>query len=866
MSEYRYIVPLTGDLSVGRDLLGGKGFNLQRLVHANFHVPGGFVITTRAFSRVVKRVVDELRPDVTVEAFARALARVPIPEEVLQEVLGATRKLCTITGAELVVRSSATGEDRESSSMAGQAASFVNVVTDEQLVAAVRGCWASLFSREAVVYRSCLAGAESFPEMAVVVQQLVPANRAGVLFTVDPVSGASEEYLVSATWGLGETVVSGRAADTVYLNRVSGAIGRQELGVKTYQFVPKLTGGTEKVPVPAELVNRPVVDTSFAGKLSQLARRVEKVFRGPQDLEWAEWEGRIYLLQARPVTTARLDGTRCVWSRTNVGEALPGVATPFTWSIARSFSRKGLVHAFKGLGCTVPEEYDIVGSIRGRVYLNLSQFISVVSQIPFVTPNMLQQLAGGGGEEDLPGTYARLPRFAFLARFPLKATQTLVARAATPARVALWSQAFKRFSAEFEATDLESLGAQDMVKLWMSTNRIFDRTGTLMLECSGQFLMSYLVISLVLKGLFGQRAGQMERDLFSGLSRIRSAEPGLDLVRMARQVSRMPDLSRKVLATEPGRLLEILEQGGPDEHSLLSAIDSFLRSHGHRAAREAELSEPRWHEDPAFPLAMLHKYLAGEALPDPEPMIKERMVRREQVTSRVLSAIPAPFRRLFARLLTETQEAARTREDLRNWVVHTMGWYRVLALEVGRRMAGAGSLPHAHDVFFLREDEQLGWLGGSQSARNLSVVAAMRKLEYQALCSLPELPPWFVMEGDRIVPQQTESFTGWSLTGLSGSPGQASGRVAVVRSPSELEKVRPGDILVAPFTDVGWTPLFLVAAAVVTELGGPLSHSCVVAREYGVPAVVNVKDATSHLKDGDLVHVDGDSGTVTVRR
>jgi len=866
--EYKYIVPLTGSHSAARELLGGKGYNLERLMHANFHVPGGFVVTPRAFRLIVRAVIRDGLQDGGggVEGFADSIRRAAVASDLESEILEAARCLRTITGPALVVRSSATAEDQESSSMAGQAASFVNVVSDEQLLDAIKRCWASMFTREGVVYRSCHAGSVPFPEMAVVVQKLVPAFRAGVLFTVNPVTGDTGQYIVSASWGLGETVVSGRAADTVYIDRETGRITRQEIARKRERLVPDEGGGTSRIPVPSEMVGREVVDESFARRLWELARKVEDLFQGPQDLEWAEWEGRVYLLQTRPVTTAGKGLRRSVWSSTNVGEALPGVATPFTWSIIRSFSRKGILHAFKGLGCTVPEHYTIVGSIRGRVYLNLSEFISVVSQVPFITPDMLQQLAGGGGAEELSGTYTRVPRFGFLARFPVKAIQTLLARAVTPARVALWSQKFKRFSNEFAETDLASLSSDELVELWNRTNRVFDQTGTLMLECSGQFLMSYLVISLILKVVLGAGAGQAERSLFSGLSRVRSAEPGLDLLRMARQVSNVPGLAEKVTGTAPGELPDALRSGSPEEKSLLSAIEAFLSSHGHRAVREAELSEPRWDEDPSFPLSMLARYLLSDGLPDPEEMIRQRIAQREKTTARVLKMIPAPFRMLFSHLLRETQEAARVREDMRNSVVFTIGFYRTLALEGGRRMAAAGLLHEEGDVFFLAADELLSWLSAEEDGNRLQVMAAMRKLEYEALCSLPDLPPWFVMEGDRIVSPQARVLSGLTLAGLPGSSGVATGRVAVLRSPSEQDKIKPGDVLVAPFTDVGWTPLFLVASAVVTELGGPLSHSCVVAREYGVPAVVNVKDATTILKDGEMVSVDGDSGVVTVQR
>jgi len=855
-----------GDLSYGPDLVGGKGYNLQRLMHANFHVPSGFIVSTDAYRVSLRRLLAEDAGWEGMDDLPGLIERSPLPTEVEEEIVGAVRALGPVTGTAWVVRSSATSEDHEHSSMAGQAASFVNVLTEEDLLRAVVGCWASLFSRESIVYRSCHTGTLPFPEMAVVVQQLVPAYRAGVVFTLNPVSGDVRHFLASASWGLGETVVSGRAADLTSIHRDSGAIVTQEVARKTHMVVPARGGGTRRIHVPRGRRDQAVVDSSFAASLADVARRVEGVFGRPQDLEWAEWDGRVYLLQTRPVTTGRIRPRRSIWSSTNVGEALPGVATPFTWSIIHSFSRQGLTYAFRGLGCEVPDSYAIVGNVRGRVFLNISEFMSVASQVPFATPDMLQRLAGGGGAEELEGTYRRLPRTRFLVRLPLTAVETVVARAVTPARVALWAQKFKRFSREFTSTRMRLLPARGLLDLWARTDGIFEQTGTLLMECSGQFLMSYMVTSLALRGLYGERGSRLERRLFSGLSGIRSAEPGLDLLRMARRVSRMPGLRDRVLEIPAGELLATLESGTSAERSLFSAFEAFLRSHGHRAAREAEISEPRWKEDPTFPAAMLAKYLETEVLPDPEAMIRTRIERREETTRRVLARTPAMFRRAFAHLLSEAQEAARLREDLRNSVVRAIGFFRTLALEAGRRLQESGILHLGTDVFFLRVEELLAWLRGETTAGRLPLMAAMRKLEHRALSDLPDPPTWFVMEGDRILPRPAREASGVSMTGLAGSPGRATGRAVVVRDPSQQAKVKPGDILVAPFTDVGWTPLFLIVAGVVSELGGPLSHSCVVAREYGVPAVVNVKDAARLLKDGDLVTVDGDSGNVVVQR
>jgi pyruvate,water dikinase len=861
-----YIVPLTGDLGHGKDVLGGKGYNLQRLMHGNFQVPAGFIVTTRAFREVLALAVDGSLPGAGIDGMARRMEEVALPRGLEDAICGAVATLRLLSSGPVVVRSSATSEDVEESSMAGQNATLLNVRGDREILAAVRKAWGSMFTLESLTYRSCHTGAGEFPEMAVVVQRMVDARRAGVLFTVNPLTGNTGQCLLAASWGLGETVVSGRGSDTLVLDKRSGRVLDVQAGEKSEILVPVAGGGTRWEHLDGERARKPAVDEGLVRKLLALGRHVEAAFGAPQDIEWAEGDGRVWLLQARPVTGKRKGESRTVWSNANVGEALPGVATPFTWSIIEGFSRKGFVHAFSGLGCTVPSQYRIVGSVRGRVFLNLSEFMSVASQVPFISADMLMRVGGGGGVAELDGTYRRLSSAGFLARLPGTAAWLAVSRAVEPARVALWSQAFKKFCVQLGQTRLETLSDEELLALYRRTDQVFEDTGTLTLQVSAHFLMNYLLTSLALKRVLGGRAQRVERLLFSGLSGIRSAEPGLDLLRMARKVAASERLRRKVLDTAVDRLLVELSDGDAGERSLRSAIGAFLESHGHRAAREAEMSVPRWREDPTFPLSVLQKYLLDPRPADPEAMVRDRIRRREETTKRLVRSLPAVMRPAFERLLRSSHEAARSREEMRNAVVKTIGFYRALALEVGRRMVASGLLRRSDEVFYVTRPEQVDFLGGCADEGKLSLSAVLRRLEHEALELLPDPPGTFVMEGDRLVAPQVPVSGGVRLSGLPGSPGTASGRVVVVRSPSEQGKMRQGDVLVAPLTDVGWTPLFLVAGAVVTELGGPLSHSCVVAREYGVPAVVNVKDATFLLKDGDHVTVDGDSGAVMVER
>ena len=425
-----FIVPLIGIGSWTSAEIGGKGVNLDTLIRLGFDVPAGFCVTTRAFREALRRWARGPNGGDLVE---RILSR-PFPSRIERELRDATEGLLVMAGTGLAARSSATEEDQQERSMAGQNETVLNLATPDAVIEAIRRCWASLFSRESILYRAGGAPGDASPEMAVVVQQMVPATAAGVIFTENPM--APGQMLLSASPGLGETVVSGRAVDTWFLDR-DGVVLREQIAEKPTLLAPSAEGGIEEKTLPTHLRQRPTLDATRIQGLADLGRRVEERIGEPQDIEWALWKDRVYLLQTRPITgRAGGNADRTVWSNVNVGEALPGVGTPFTWSIIQAFSRLGFERAFSALGCAVPAEYGLIGGIRGRVYLNLSEFMSVASQIPLLSPGALLEAGGGGGLEALPGTYRRLNPAAFLVRLPITGAKLLASQATAPARVA----------------------------------------------------------------------------------------------------------------------------------------------------------------------------------------------------------------------------------------------------------------------------------------------------------------------------------------------------------------------------------------------------------------------------------------------
>ncbi|WP_187027625.1 PEP/pyruvate-binding domain-containing protein [Persicimonas caeni] len=868
--DYHYTVRV-GASDWPQARVGGKADGLHRLVRHGFTVPRAFCILTDAFERVVARCVkhasslDELRAQI-LEA--------PLPDGLFDEI---SARMDAIGAPLWAVRSSALEEDTLAHSFAGQQATVLEVETPEEVVQAVRHVWASLYDVQGLLYRNQLKVDLEPRPMAVVVQRMVSPSAAGVMFTQNPVTADPTRLVINAASGLGTTVVGGGAADTYYLEKKTGYVERHEVGSHGADSHGAEEGG--------------VLDSAQLDELAACARRLDELFDHPQDVEWAyapqsraEAEsgirGKLFLLQARPITQFGEAQQPSVWTNVNVGEALPGVATPLTWSIIRNFSRRGFEQAFGSLGLTVPEDYELVGSFRGRVYLNLSQFMSVASAIPILSPDTLFEMAGGGGVDLVRGIYESKSPVKFLAKLPVTAVRVVASQLSMPVLAPMWGKYFEVRRDAFFQRDLSRLNHLEFSRQLDGVDSLFDRTGLVMLACSSNFLMSYVVMRELLKLWGGPKAAKSEKELVSALE-VDSAAPGLDLLNLGRLARRSRRLRRVISNTPPADVLTELEslRGHDDVDVFMDELDRFRRRHGHRAPREAELATPRWREDTHFLFEVVRSYIRAPHLPTERELQRERERTRKLADQLVGRTFPVGLESVFRALLEFTRSNVKLREFMRARVVDSLDMYRRYFLECGRRLVLQDALRQPEDVFYLRYDELRDWLADVSTADDFATRVLVRRALHDSLAELADPPSTFVLEGSEIVdedeyrkrraPESSRSDNSLhrvdELHGLPGSAGKVTGRARVITDPNDDASIEPGEILVAPYTDVGWTPLFLTASGVVMGLGGPLSHSCIVAREYGIPTVVNAHGAVDTINTGDLITVDGDRGVVYIR-
>lgn len=860
-----------------RKNVGGKAARLAWLRRHGFLVPETWVLPQKAFAAALRELPPACEPRSLLRAassrgvYARAaearqeLLKVKLPARLEEELAELWERHAGDAPWGFAVRSSATAEDGALVSMAGLAESVLGVRGPAELADAVRRVWASIASGRALGYLATHGMRDV--GMAVVLQPIVRATAAGVMFTRK--HGGPRERIVNAGFGLGSPVVDGVTSPDMLRIAEDGRVIESIIARKPRAAV---VGEAGLVEIAVENPDEPVLDQAHIAELASLAKRLEAVEDVPWDVEFACEGNRVWLVQVRPVTGRGFPeggDESTVWSGVNVGEALPGVATPFTWSVAGDYSESGFRKAFGTLGCTVPKHARLVGNVHGRFYLNLTQFMQIAAQVPWLDPRTLVDLGGGSGGNELAAQIGDVSHKRFFARLPLTATRLLKEQVRLDAQVAAFEQEAEAAFRLHNALDLAILPDEGVARKIRDVQALLERTGDVMLTCASSALGTHII----LKGVLSRheqadgRAERLAHDLTRGIRDLESARPAIGIMRIVTLARRDPE-ARNVLVTDDATVSAIPD--GPTKRALISFLDLY----GDRAVREAELSTPRWKEDPRPVLAMIRVALRGEAR-DVEQGLARAKLEADAEMQRLVPRLNFAEQTLVRHLVARAQKAARRREQMRTWVTRVLGMLRDVALDADRRLlrlvpelgadftqlrkdsAANPAISATHTVFFLTVDEVVNALRSSRT--DLAPLVRARRAEYLRDRARPDPPTTFIGSPPSV---QLPPAGGDVLRGIGASSGVVEGRARVLLSASEMSELQPGEILVVHTTDVGWTPLFCIAAGVVTELGGPLSHAAVVARELGVPSVVNVDGVTRALKTGDRVRLDGERGVI----
>lgn len=877
---------LTPDMIDAPDstVLGGKGANLARMTRWGLPVPPWAFIPADTFLRHV--------PDGMADADAiRAHLADTGMDAATRQALQSTIRTLGWETAHVAVRSSAADEDGRESSFAGQLDTFLWVPAKE-IPDAVARVWASAFSERVRVYRREKGIDTGGIRVAVILQRMLTPDTSGVAFGLDPVTGNRRAVVISAVYGLGEGLVSGRFDGDTYTAAIDPETGRESITStivakpETMVFDRETGAGVTTAAVPSEQKNRPCLNDTQVLEIAAMVRELGRRCGGPQDVEWAYENGRLHLLQTRPVTAihATPDTTdlRRIWDNANIVESYSGVTTPLTFSFVQEIYSAVYKHFCRIMG--VEERlivdnravFEMLGLIRGRIYYNLRNWYNVLALLPGYEINARFMEGMMGVDEPLdvqPSlTLPKANRYVRVA--------TLIFKMAV--RLATLETAVRRFFALLEET-LRPLEQTDF--RWDTPQSLMDAYRRLerALLCNWQAPLVNDFFAMIFYGTLGKLlnawkvpdAAGVQNDLLSGEGGIISTAPMRSLKAIANRIHAEQFLAERVISGSDDDLAAWLGLD-PDStassdkapQALVRMVQTHLRRFGNRCVNELKLETVTPFQDHRILVRLIREYTALGPFDEAGEGDGSRRRRAEAAVKKRLKY--HPLRRVMFRfVLAMARRLVQNRENLRFERTRLFGVVRRIFLALGDRLASEGIIPDARDVFYLTKEEIFSYIEGTSVTPDLNALIAIRKRDFNRWQSEP--PPdrfdtfGMVYHANSFAPhvdsEPPSDADGDTLQGTGCCPGVIRGIVQKVQDPTRADGLR-GKIMVAKRTDPGWAAVFPMIRGMIIERGSLLSHSAIVAREMAIPTVVGVKGCFDRLADGETVELDGTTGII----
>jgi pyruvate,water dikinase len=875
--------------------VGGKALNLVRLTRAGFAVPPGFIISTDAYREFVS--VNRWLPpilsgtaDLSVDdaaALERASAQIrasfaagKMPEEIEAAIRAAYAEF---ENRPVAVRSSATAEDLPDLSFAGQQDTYLNVVGAEHLIEAVINCWSSLWTARAIGYRIRNAIDHNEAALAVIVQEMVQSEASGVLFTVNPLTGLRSESVIDATIGLGEALVSGQVQPDHYVvDTLSRRIVTKTLGAKKISTRGKTGGGVETIEENAE-ARQSLPDEEIL-QLARLGGQIQKEYGFPQDIEWALAKNQLYVLQSRPITSLyplpkESFDPLIIWFSFGTVQGILGAITPLGQDAIRM--------AFSGAGKLFDaqiryDQTEVLVPAGERLWIRISDVLRhplgarvYKTALGLGEPSVRQILQGLANEPRL-GTgkgHLSLSTVGALLGFILPIIGHGVSAMHDPQKA---RSNFQNYI-ENQLVPPQITGENKFTRLAQRLQFMYGQMFTAIYRLLPRFipLLGPAVASLnLLPRLAGNEKEAQADHGFSatalevtrGLPNNVTTEMDLALWRTANIIRQDQD-SFGTFIDSDARTLAARYLNGTLPEAAQMAIADFMKQYGMRGVGEIDLGQPRWREEPTSIMQTLQSYL--QITPDMAPDVlfekgaKAAEAAIERLATQARNRTAGRIKENMVRALGARIRALMgQRESPKFFIVRIMGMIRNELLASGQEFADEGIIEQPQDLFFLHFHELQAL--ANQDSRDWKKLIVERRAIYERENRRKQIPRVLVSDGRAFyegigVLADTDTV----ITGSPVSPGVAEGIVHIIFDPRGAQ-LAPGEILVCPGTDPAWTPLFMAAGGLITEVGGMMTHGSVVAREYGIPAVVGVYQATNRLKDGQRIRVDGTAGKIVV--
>ncbi len=874
-----HILNQTHEIDLTR--FGGKAAALGHLAGTKLPIPGWIVIDPVAFiASVAGPRLDELQRSTDAVEIRSMLDDLRPHAEFLEELKTALSKLSP-NNERVAVRSSAVDEDSAEHSFAGQLESYLYVPIDE-VADRVVDVWRSGFSERVLIYR-IEAGLPPLPSApAVLIQRMITSDCAGVSFSADPISGRRDVCVVSAVYGLGTALVSGDTdADTWRLDRAGKIIERSIVEKKTAdRFDPDAPAYLKQETLPEDATRQPVLSDEDVARVASLALNASRHFGKPQDIEWAIENGELFLLQSRPITALKAlpdpSGEHNLWDNSNIAESYGGITTPLTFS----FARRAYESVYREF-CRILHVSDSVirnndatfrrmlGLIHGRVYYNLFSWYRVLALLPGFTVNreFMEQMMGV--KEGLPEeivkelTTSTADRLSDALRLVASLNGLLLNHYLLPRKI---ERFYKRLDEALDpTTDLTQMNAGQLAAHYHGLEqKLLTRWDAPLIN--DFFAMIFYGVLRSLSAKWCQDTGEsLQNDLLAGEGGMISAEPAQRVRQMAEMLRDESELSQLLINGGLEEINEAISQNADFQKAYTAYLDKF----GDRCLDELKLESATLHDDPLLLLRSIGQFafrLREQETAEPGSVEAEIRAKAEAWVTSALAGHPLK-RMIYRWVLKHARARVRDRENLRFERTRLFGRVRRVCVELGKRMYAEDLLDHPRDIFHLEVDEALGFVEGTTVTTDLKSLVKLRKEEFARFEQMEPPADRFetygmVYQGNTFSSDENVSrVTDGDLEGIGCCPGVVRGPVRVISDPRNAS-LNAGEILVAERTDPGWIMLFPAAAGILVERGSLLSHSAIVAREMGIPAIVSVPGITKSLTDGDWVEFDGSSGII----
>jgi rifampicin phosphotransferase len=856
-----FILPLS-DSQATLDNVGGKGVSLARLAQAGLPVPGGFHVTTEAYRQFVAenglqpkiltalKDVDTALPS-TLEAASVSIGHVfadaMIPKQLVVAITSAYEELdrkssMTTSSADnknrisVAVRSSATAEDLPQASFAGQQETFLNIRGKVALLEAVKSCWASLWTSRAISYRAKNNIDQNTVTLAVVVQELIFADAAGVMFTANPISGDRNEILINAAWGLGEAVVAGAVTpDTITVDKKKGKVIRRETAEKSVMTI-WTDLGTQNIPVLSSKSKKEVLSNAQARELAQYGVQIEMLYGMPMDIEWVLAREGFAIVQARPITSLpevlewKLPHPKAVLARGSFAEFVPEPISPLFATLAVPIAHRSTMKMMSEIGVTGKNNY-LFAVLNDYVYVGF-----------VFTPKMTWQM--------------------FKASFKMLGPILKTARQ----RAVAAREEFLGTVQKWQEHDPATLAPSELLR---GVREIFTETA----EYYNMAQSGTIPTSMLREVMFGKFynafvKGKTDPDasifVFGLENHALRSEKGL--YDLAMWVKEQPELADFLSHTSAQEFCARLQNDPKSVHAMDDfsvRFGSYLREFGH-AIYDLDFAKPVPAEAPETLLETLKVYMSGKN--NPYERQRSALERSQGAAERISGRLDPLRRKYFIKLLKAAQDTAPLRED--SIADMGLGHPRIRRMlgELGKRLTASGAVVCEEDVYWLEAQEVdalAAHMERGETIQNYAAEVGKRKARWEAMRHI--IPPTTLPKAgwmNRFFP--SNEGAGTTIKGFAASTGKVTARACVMLGPEDFDKMQAGDVIVAGITTPAWTPLFARASAIVTDIGGPLSHSSIVAREYGIPAVLATGVATRRVNDGQMITVDGSAGIVSL--